>query len=81
MDGKNNNWMELDEEGVMPRPIEVNIPEPTLGRVARCPYCGRFMKRGLLNFLEHAAEDCPHHTTYIFSLKEEDVIPLTNNEQ
>lgn len=73
MDGKNYNWIELDEEGIVPKPIETNISEPTLDRMARCPYCGRFMRRGLLNFLDHAWGDCPHHKTYIYSPKEDDI--------
>jgi hypothetical protein len=72
MDGKNYNWKEFDEEGIVPRPIETNISEPTLDRMARCPYCGRFVRRGLLNFLEHAQGDCPHHMILSYS-------PQTNN--
>lgn len=68
MDGKNHNWMELDELGHM-----AIDPTPVLRRVAWCPYCGRFMRRGLVNFLEHAWGDCPHHKTYIYSPKEDDI--------
>ena len=58
-DGKNNSWMSFDEEGIMPK--------PTLDKMARCPYCGRFMKRGLVNFLEHAWGDCPYHKVMVYS--------------
>lgn len=27
--------------------------------MARCPDCGRFMKRGLFNWMNHRYEDCP----------------------
>jgi len=60
MNGKNNDWMKLDEEGCMPH---------VLGRIARCPHCGRFMRRGLLNFLEHTWGDCPYHKTITYSPK------------
>jgi hypothetical protein len=46
MDGKNYNWTELNKESIVPGPIETNISEPTLDRMAWCPYCGRFMRRG-----------------------------------
>lgn len=68
MDGKKHNWMELDELGHM-----AIDPTPVLGRVARCPYCGRFMRRGLLNFLDHAWGDCPYHKTLNYSPKEDDI--------
>ena len=27
--------------------------------MARCPDCGRFIKRGLVNWMDHAYGDCP----------------------
>ena len=74
-EGKNRDWMWLDELGHTPNP---DLP---LCRVTRCPYCGRYIERGLLRFLRHATEDCPYKQTYTFSLKEDDVIEFTNNKE
>jgi hypothetical protein len=32
--------------------------------MTRCPDCGRFMKRGILNWMEHIYGDCPHAEYY-----------------
>ena len=32
--------------------------ETKLNRNGRCPYCGRFVKRGLWNFIEHRLSKC-----------------------
>jgi hypothetical protein len=68
MDEKTHNWMKLDEEGHIPS---------VLDKVARCPYCGRYVVRGLLHFLRHATEDCPHKQTYNYSLGLDDIIEFT----
>jgi hypothetical protein len=74
MDGKNYNWMRDDEEGHM---------SSVLDRVARCPYCGRYVVRGLLNFIRHAIEDCPRKQNLIYTgqPKEDDIINLTKPEE
>jgi hypothetical protein len=59
MNKENHDRVGLDEKGLM--------SEATLDKMARCPYCGRFMKRGLVNFLEHARGDCPHHKVIVYS--------------
>lgn len=64
MDGKDCGWIKIDEGG---------HTRSVLDRMARRPYCGRFMRRGLVNFLEHAQGDCPHHKTYSYSPKEDDI--------
>jgi len=28
-------------------------------KMGRCPDCGRFMKRGLVNWMDHVYGDCP----------------------
>lgn len=35
------------------------IENDSLSPRARCPYCGRFIKRGLKNFAEHYNGSCP----------------------
>jgi phage FluMu protein Com len=36
------------------------LSEPSLlNNVGRCPTCGKFVARGLLNYLRHATEKCP----------------------
>lgn len=64
IDGKDCSWIKVDEEGRM---------RSVLDKMARCPYCGRFMRRGLLNFLEHTWGDCPHHIVFTYSPKEDDI--------
>ena len=41
-----------DEAGMMDEPIY-------WPHMARCPDCGRFMKRGIANWAKHTTEDCP----------------------
>jgi hypothetical protein len=52
--------------------------EAKLNPYGRCPDCGRFVKRGLWNFIRHVQDKCPEKELIIFSIKGCKLIKLKN---
>jgi hypothetical protein len=42
--------------------------ENKLNHYGRCSDCGRFIKRGLWNFIRHVQNECPEKELIIFSI-------------